>query len=359
LRLTRLGSFALVLLLVAAGAVFYGYRDVIGYVNAPFGLSVEATVVVPKGATLATVVHVLEASGIVKRPRVLYIYARLTKRTQVRAGEYSVSPDETPASLLAKIGEGRVKTERFAIIEGHNRWQVRQALVDARWMSPAEFDRFCDDKGFLARHQIPGPTCEGYLFPETYTFARGLAAEAIFGAIFTMFKKMYAAATAQGTGPLKLEPRAFVTLASIVEKETGAPGERPHVACVFYNRLTAKPAWRLETDPTVIYAATLADPAFDGNLKRSHLHELESPYNTYRVFGLPPGPIANAGRASFDAVARPATCGDFFFVSNNSGEHIFCPTLGCHNQAVEKWQVEYFHKPAPKSAPSAKRRSHH
>ncbi|RYF05569.1 MAG: endolytic transglycosylase MltG, partial [Deltaproteobacteria bacterium] len=144
-----------------------------------------------------------------------------------------------------------------------------------------------------------------------------------------------------------------VTLASIVEKETGAPEERAHIACVFYNRLRARPAWRLETDPTVIYAAILADPHFDGNLKRTHLRDLDSPYNTYRHVGLPPGPIANPGRAALQAVSLPSTCGDFFFVSSNHGRHVFCPDLACHNRAVQRWQIDYFRNPTRRGMPSA------
>jgi UPF0755 protein len=210
-------------------------------------------------------------------------------------------------------------------------------------MSAAEFDRLCDDSAFLASHSIPGPTCEGYLFPETYTMARGLAPEAIFSAMFAMFHRVYSGVTAASRGPLDFEMRPLVTLASIIEKETGAPEERPHIACVFYNRLKAKPAWRLETDPTTIYAATLANPNFDGNLKREHLRGFAHPYNTYHIYGLPPGPIANPSRAALMAAVSPSACPDFFFVSMNNGRHFFCPTIGCHNQAVETWQLHGRH----------------
>ena len=141
---------------------------------------------------------------------------------------------------------------------------------------------------------------------------------------------------------MNLDDLQFTTLASIVEKETGAAKERPRIACVFYNRMKESPPWRLETDPTVIYAATLADPNFDGNIKRSHLRTFDHPYNTYKRRGLPPGPIASPGRAALEAVKSPSDCGDFFFVSMNNGEHVFCPTYDCHKAAVQKWQIEYF-----------------
>ncbi len=352
--MTRLGKLVLgivvLLVLGAAAAGVLAWR-VGAWVEQPIGVTEARTITVKRGATLKPTIAELAAQGLVEHPQWLYLWAREKGRTTIRAGEYLVEATDTPASLVDKLVAGKVKTEQFVVVEGHNRWLVRDALAGARWMTPAQFDGLCDDPAFLARHRIPGPTCEGYLFPETYTFARGLAPEAILGAMFDMFHKVYADVTAKGRGPLDLDERKLVTLASIVEKETGAPDERPHIACVFYNRLTAKPAWRLETDPTVIYAATLADPAFDGNLKRDTLHKLDSPYNTYRVYGLPPGPIAHPGRASLAAVVEPTACKDFFFVSMNNGTHLFCPTLGCHNKAVEQWQVQYFKKPKRAAAP--------
>lgn len=334
-----------VLLVVAAAAAGVTYARVSSYMHAPLGVSAPTTISVDRGHTLKTVLGELEASGLIKHPRFVYAVARFHGQTSIRAGTYDVTPDDTPLSLLDKLVQGKVKTEQFVVVEGRNRWTLRHDLAHARWMTPADFDRLCDDGAFLARHGIPGPTCEGYLFPETYTLARGLAPEAIFATMFAMFKKVYGEVTSQGHGPLDLDMRKAVTLASIVEKETGAPDERPHIACVFYNRLRARPAWRLETDPTVVYAATLANPHFDGNLKREHLHALDHPYNTYRVHGLPPGPIANPGRAALQAVVKPIDCPDFFFVSMNNGTHVFCPTLGCHTKAVEQWQVRFFKKP--------------
>jgi len=340
----RLALFALVVLLLAFVGMGLLVQSARRSMDSTLGISAPKNVTIERGATLNSVVRTLAADGLLARPRLAYWHARLTQHTLVRAGEYVALPEDTPRSLLDKIAQGHVKTEHFVVIEGQNRWQVRQALADERWMTPAQFDKLCDDEAFLRKQAVPGPSCEGYLFPETYTLARGLSPEAIFAAMFELFHKNYAALSADGTGPLGFDMRGLATFASIIEKETGAHSEREHVACVFYNRLRAKPAWRLDTDPSVIYAATLADPSFDGNLTRAHLRELDSPYNTYRVAGLPPGPIANAGAAAFRAAAHPASCADFFFVSNNAGEHIFCPTLACHNKAVQKWQVEYFKK---------------
>ncbi len=342
--LWRALAVLLVLVALSGGG---GWWRVSRYLDTPRGGVATTTLIVPSGATLRPILDELGERGVLDRPRWLYWYARVSEATEVRAGEYELAASETPRQLLAKLREGRLKMESFTVPEGLDRWQIRALLVEQRWVTAARFDELCDDPAFLAAHQIPGPSCDGYLFPETYTFARGVAPEKLFAAMFAAFDQAYRAATREVTAPLQLDRRQFTTLASIVEKETGAAEERPRIACVFYNRLTAKTRWRLDTDPTVIYAAKLLDPSFDGNLTRAHLRQLDSPYNTYRVLGLPPGPIASAGAAAFAAVARPAACADFFFVSMNNGRHAFCPTLECHNREVQRWQVNYFQRPTP------------
>lgn len=337
----RRWTVVLIVGVVLWSVVGMGIIAVHSYLRTPIGMLEPVTVIVKHGSTLKQTLSELQRANVIAHPRWLYLYARWTSRTALRAGEYLVEPQDTPVTVLDKLFLGKVKTEQFVVVEGQNRWLVRDALVAARWMSARDFDRLCDNAVFLTSHDIPGPTCEGYLFPETYTMARGLAPEAIFQVMFAMFHRVYGEVTAAGRGPLNFETRALTTLASIVEKETGTPEERPHIACVFYNRLTAKPAWRLETDPTTIYAATLADPHFDGNLKREHLHHFVHPYNTYSIYGLPPGPIANPSRAALAAVVAPSSCNDFFFVSMNNGHHIFCPTIGCHNKAVDAWQIHF------------------
>ena len=300
---------------------------------------------VQRGDTLRPVLNELAGRGVLAHPRLLYAFARYRHLTRLHSGRYEIGSDLSPRAILKVLNDGKVLYEDVTLAEGLNRWTVRAALAQAEWMSPDAFDRWCDDPDFLAHNQIPGPTCEGYLFPDTYKFARGVPPQGIFQKMFSAYKEAYKSVVhAHGFGPLALNEREFVTLAAIVEKETGVAAERPRIACVFYNRLRARPQWRLETDPTVIYAATLADPNFTGNLTRKLLHGLDSPYNTYRIFGLPRGPIANPGRAAMEAVAQPLLCKDYFFVANNAGEHIFCPTLRCHAEAVQTWQVQYFRR---------------
>jgi UPF0755 protein len=143
---------------------------------------------------------------------------------------------------------------------------------------------------------------------------------------------------------VKLSQAEAVTLASIIEKETGQPGERPHISCVFHNRLQRH--MKLQTDPTVMYATYLRTGRWSKNISRADL-QAPHPYNTYTTPGLPPGPIASPGAASLQAALAPSDCKDLFFVSRNDGTHVFCPDLACHERAVKQWQVEYFRRKRP------------
>jgi UPF0755 protein len=154
------------------------------------------------------------------------------------------------------------------------------------------------------------------------------------------FREAFRAAEAQRSPGVALDEREAVTLASIIEKETGQAAERPRISCVFHNRLRKR--MKLQTDPTVLYAMMLQNGfRWSGNIRRSDL-ERSHPYNTYAVAGLPPGPIANPGAAALAAALHPLTCDDLFFVSRNDRTHVFCPDYACHEAAVQKWQVEFF-----------------
>lgn len=338
----------LVLILLAGAVAAFAYRTVASYVNAPVGVPL-ATFEVKRGASMSGVLDELRAAGVIAQPKWVYYWARLNKLPPLKAGPYAIDAKQSPLEILAMFAEGRVKTEAFTLVPGLNRWQTRDVLAAAGWVEKQTFDALCDNQAFLAKNDVPGPSCDGYLYPETYTFARGVSTQQVMETVFATWKSNYTEATKEGRGPRNFTPREFMTLASIVEKETGVSGDRGHVACVFYNRLAAKPPWPLATDPTVIYAATLLNPKFDGNIKTWHLKEMESPYNTYRVKGLPPGPISSPGRAAMDAVVHPLVCPDFFFVSMNNGQTVFCPTYECHEAAVQKWQVNYFRKSKSKA----------
>ncbi|MEE2962033.1 MAG: endolytic transglycosylase MltG [Myxococcota bacterium] len=301
---------------------------------------------VPKGIHLGDVIISLGGERTESDLFLMIRLARFSRISQIKAGFYQLSESGSLHEHLTKISQGKVAQGKLTVVEGWNRWQVREAWERDGWLEAKEFDRLCDDTELLEEFQLPGKDCEGFLFPETYLFSYGIAPKEIFRALYGKYKAVLSVvSTEAGTfGPLNLSELEFVTLASIIEKETGQAKERPRIACVFYNRLRSKPPWRLETDPTVIYAARLSDPEFDGNLKGYHLRKMNHPYNTYLNKGLPPGPIANVSLDAMQAVITPEKCGDFFFVSKNNGEHIFCPTLSCHNRAVQRWQVNYFRR---------------
>jgi UPF0755 protein len=186
---------------------------------------------------------------------------------------------------------------------------------------------------------VAAESLEGYLFPDTYAFARGVGARQILEAMVHRAHAEYERASAQRLPAVTLDRAAIMTLASIIEKETGQAGERPRISCVFHRRLARK--MRLQTDPTVMYATYLRTGRWSKNISRADLLT-PHPYNTYLTPGLPPGPIANPGAAAIQAALAPSTCTDLFFVSRNDGSHVFCPDLACHERAVKLWQVDYF-----------------
>jgi UPF0755 protein len=208
--------------------------------------------------------------------------------------------------------------------------QIAAAFGRDNWVDPDKFLALCRDASFIRSLGIEAPTLEGYLFPETYALVRGEVSEqSLVTRMVRHFDQVWKAL--DKPDPLPLDRHQLVTLASIVEKETGNGEERPIIAGVFYNRLHKK--MRLQSDPTTIYG--LAN--FNGNLTRKDLHTA-TPYNTYVIHGLPPGPICNPGRASLEAVLHPAEVDYLYFVSRNNGSHQFSATLEEHNRAVHRYQ---------------------
>jgi UPF0755 protein len=200
-------------------------------------------------------------------------------------------------------------------------WHRRKNFLDA-----------ATDPETVRGQGIEADTLEGYLFPDTYYFPRGLDSATIIATMVKQFRAAFKPAWEQQAEALGMTVHEVVTLASIIEKETGAPEERPLIASVFHNRL--KKGMRLETDPTVIYGI----PDFDGNIKRRHL-ETYTPYNTYKIKGLPPGPIASPGALALEAALYPAQSEFLYFVSKKDGTHQFSRTIKEHNAAVRKYQL--------------------
>jgi UPF0755 protein len=213
------------------------------------------------------------------------------------------------------------------------------AIFEEKGFGPAsEFIAAASKPGPIRALDPRAPDLEGYLFPDTYTLPRRTTAEELVARMVARFEKALTPETRQLAASRGLSVRELVTLASLVEKETARAEERPLVAAVYANRL--KVGMGMQCDPTVIYALERAG-RYTGNLTRADL-QFDSPYNTYRYAGLPPGPIAAPGQASLEAAANPATVPYLYFVSRNDGSHAFATTLDEHNRNVQEYQVRYF-----------------
>jgi UPF0755 protein len=202
----------------------------------------------------------------------------------------------------------------------------------------ADFEKAALDVSLIAPMDSAARDLEGYLFPDTYSITRSASASTLVAMMVDRFKRAYGEAQAGTTETGQLPVRELVTLASLIEKETAADSERPVVSAVYRNRLRIGMA--MQADPTVVYALAKAG-RYDGNIRREDLN-IDSPYNTYRYPGLPPGPIAAPGQAALAAAMTPANVPYLYFVSRNDGTHIFATTLAEHNANVRRFQVEYF-----------------
>lgn len=327
LKLTLAG---LTLLLLTAGAAMYVAWH---FVETPLEPLSNATVIftVETGETLRTVSARLEKEGLVRFGEAFRLYGRYRK-APLQAGEFELSASFSPRRILEILAYGQPILHRLHFAEGLTMKEVAMA-VNATGLTTAErFLAACRDQEFLAKNAIAAQNAEGYLFPETYFFARipGQNPYPILQAMLDRFKNTVREM------PLANDPQALhrlVILASLVEKETAVPSERATVAGVYTKRLAI--GMLLQCDPTIIYG--LGDN-FNGNLRRSHLQDDSNPYNTYVHPGLPPGPICSPGKASLLAAAQPEEHEYIYFVARPDGSHHFSRTLREHNNAVIKYQ---------------------
>jgi UPF0755 protein len=253
---------------------------------------------------------------------------------RLQAGEYRFDKPMTVNEVIAKIARGDVYLLPLTFREGLTIRDMA-ALYESKGFGPAAEFRSAAANAQLVRDLDPAAKdLEGYLFPDTYTMPRHSTAAQLVARMVAGFEKVLTPELRAQAEQRGLSVRELVTLASIVEKETGKPEERPIVAAVYSNRL--KIGMGLQCDPTVIYALQRVD-RYDGNLTRENL-QFDSPYNTYRYRGLPPGPIAAPGRASLEAAAHPADVPYLYFVSRGDGSHIFATTLEEHNRNVYEFQ---------------------
>lgn len=337
--LLRLALLGFGLMLLAAGAVaFFAYQRFLAFADAPIaGIEQGDMLVVERGDSLPKVLRRLRDMGIETRDLEWRALAReMGAAGRIQVGEYALEPGTTPRALLAAMRDGRVTSYRFTIIEGWNIRELRAALAKATPLKQegAQLDQAALMQALGRGGQHP----EGRFLPETYHYTRNDSdLDVLRRAADAMDKALAEAWEGRDPGLPLRTPYELLTLASIVEKETGAPEERPQIAGVFVRRLQVP--MRLETDPTVIYGL---GSAYDGNIRRRDL-DTDTPYNTYTRDGLPPTPIAMPGRAALQAAARPAPGDALFFVAigDGSGRHVFSRTYAEHRAAVAEYLQRY------------------
>ncbi len=313
-------------LLVALLAIgfFYGY----GAWTGPGPLPVDKNIVIARGSGVSTIAETLENEGIIKSALVFKVAVKISgKESQLKAGEYTFPAAITTRETLSKIVSGDIVQRKITLPEGWTSWQIVQSLKANESLTG----------------DIAAVPAEGSLLPETYLYEKDAPREKIIAEMKAAMDK-----TIQELWPTREAGLPFdtieqaITLASIVEKETGVASERATIAGVFVNRLRA--GMPLQTDPTVIYAITKGQIQDEGKgplgrrLLKKDLDETDSPYNTYKYPGLPPGPIANPGRAAIQAVLHPEKNDYLYFVADGTGGHVFSKTLGEHSSNAAKWR---------------------
>ena len=346
-RLLRLLGVLLLVALAAAGAfAWVAWRQLQDFRATPHGSAEEKLVEIPPGSSPRAVVRALARAGVLSDAELAWRYVRWVKRDPrpFKAGEYAFAGAIRPDEALERVYRGEIKLYRFTVPEGLRLEETAEVVARSGLASAESILLLARDPAVARALGVPFDSLEGYLFPDTYAFARGVTARQIVEAMVHRFREAFAAASAARGPGVELGEAEAVVLASIVEKETGQVSERPRISCVFHNRLARK--MKLQTDPTVMYATFLRTGRWSRNISKADLLT-PHPYNTYLVAGLPPGPIASPGEAALKAALAPAACQDLFFVSRNDGTHVFCPDLACHEAAVRKWQVEFFRRRRP------------
>lgn len=317
-RLFRWLLTASVIVALGAGAVFlWGWNDY----TKPGPLPDARTVVIPKGASVAGIARMLGDAGVIDNPLVFQLAVRLQKPADpLRAGEYAFPPAVSIEEAISLLRSGDTVVRRLTVPEGLTSTEVINLLNAA----PA-LEGHVDQR-------VP----EGTLLPETYHYSYGDSRAELLQRMQAAMRTAVAELWAARPPDLPLaSPDDLVILASIIEKETAVPAERPRVAAVFHNRL--RKGMRLQSDPTVAYGLAGGEGARPRPLTRADL-ERPNPYNTYMIDGLPPGPIANPGRDSLEAVINPADTDELYFVADGSGGHAFARTLREHNRSVARWR---------------------
>lgn len=325
---TTLGS----VLLLAALATFYLWL----YYHTPAAPEGDVQLItIAPGTGLRQIAAQLHQAGLIRHPWMFLLYVTwLQPGHHLQAGEYDLRATMSPVQIVTMLRLGKVRHYALTIPEGATTRDIA-ALVGAKGLgNPQVILALVQNTTFIASLGLDAPSLEGYLFPETYSLPRHLGERAVLTLMVRTLQANYSAEITARASNLGLSQHEVLTLASLIEREAQRDEERYLIAAVYHNRL--RRGMRLQCDPTVIYAL---GEQFDGNLRKQDLL-IDSPYNTYRYAGLPPGPIASPGRRAIEAAVSPAPVGYLYFVATGAqGQHKFSTTLQEHNQAVRQYQI--------------------
>ena len=323
--------FLVSLVLMGTAGGYFGY---LYYVKKPLEPNEIPNAVfdTADATTLSQIARRLEQERYIRSARAFQIVARYQKKdTAIKAGEYELSPSMTPQEILDKMVRGDMVHRRTTITEGMTLKDIAQAFDASGVVNKKNLETAMSNKALLEGYGIESDSFEGYLFPETYHFPRNTEPHVVIKAMVRELQKRWAPEWNERLESLSMTRHQLLTLASIIEKESGNFDEQPIISSVFHNRLRIR--MRLQADPTVIYGI----PDFNGNITKSDL-KTYSPYNTYIIDGLPPGPIANPGLSAIKAALYPAETNFLYFVGSGDGRHIFSADLRQHNNAVNTYQ---------------------
>ncbi len=312
-------------------SIFLGAATFLAFLAAERGSSTgwqPRNVFVPKGSGYPEIVRILQDARVLRHPlmfRALVIVTATGRHLQ--SGEYAFPAPPSAFEVWRKLVRGDVARYNVTIPEGSNIHDIAQILGDSELADPEAFVEAAESRELAARLDLPAETAEGFLFPDTYVLVKYMPEDEIIGIMVRQFRHRFTPEIEEKGRKAGLSVREIVTIASIVEKETGVPEEKPLVSAVIRRRLAMR--MPLQMDPTVIYGLK----KFGKELTRKDLRT-PNPYNTYLRRGLPPGPISNPGIDSLEAAVNPADAGFLYFVSRNDGSHVFSRTLAEHNRAV-------------------------
>ncbi len=331
-----LGAFVLLLFVGLAGTYVVARQARTFLQVRPSDTADERILEIPRGAGPRAVSNLLADAGVVTDADYFYWFLRYREAApSLRAGEYRFHTNLTPDGVLDVLANAPEVTRPITFPEGLRIEEMAAIVEESGFGTAAEYVELARDSGYIAAAGLPVDppprSLEGFLLPDTYEFSRDVNTRMIVDKQLRGFLTLWDERRVARAAELKLSANEVVTLASVVEKETGAPAERPHIAGVFHLRL--KKGMKLQSDPTIIYG--LKD--YDGDIRYSDIRR-PHPWNTYVIDGIPPSPIAAPGRAAIDAVLWPEDTRDLFFVSRNDGSHHFSETYSEHARMVRKYQ---------------------